>query len=402
MVNLLTLAILSSVLLINFIRYRDALYPPVLQSGLWLAITAAYIVGQDEFLPLSGSMYLIIVLGVVLFSLGSFVATVKFRPFKSRIRFDGFHYGFLAYMFLLVPLIGLPFFIHQLNELASGGATGSFFRNLRTSLNTQDNPLGAIQYLIPASILSAGIHVMFFRRSHPLHCTVAVLSASVYCLFTTGRTSFLLLFALIFGMLAITREMTSRRALIVFAGASLLIFVIIALLRDLLSTSTSASDSALATWDSFRLYLLGSLPAFDSFMHNDATPTLGTHMFRSALAVGAKLGVCNAPPSLVQDFANLPFDTNVYTIYQPYFMDFSYPGIFIIQFILGIVHGYLYRRADRGHPAYILAFALSLFPLAMQFFQDQYFNLLSTWIQYSIGLFFFFFIVRFRQRAFAQ
>lgn len=399
MINLLTFLILGSVLMINYFRYRDLLYPPVLQSGLWLTITIAYVILEDDLVPLSGSMYLVIVSGVVLFGLGAFVSTLRFEPLRAKIQFNGVHYGLVAYLLLLVPLVGLPFYIIQLNELAHGGIAGNFFRDLRTSLNTQDDPLGIIAYLVPVSILSAGIHFLLFRRSYPFRSTISVLLAIVYCLLTTGRTSFLLLFALILGMLAITRQMRSRRALLLFAVSSILIFVTVALLRDLLSTMSSAAESARLTWESFRLYLLGSLPAFDRFMHTDATPALGTHLFRSLLAVGAKLGICNTPPSLVQDFADLPFDTNVYTVYQPYFADFSYPGIFIIQFVFGVVHGFLYRRADRGNPLYVLAFGFSLFPLTMQFFQDQYFNLLSTWVQYAAGLSLFFLFVPSRSRV---
>lgn len=398
MIPLLILAVLGFALALNYFRYRDVLYPPVLHCGLWFVITIAYMLSEEAFIPLSTSMYFVIAAGVFLFSLGALFSTLRFQPQRLHIQFGTTRYGFLSNLLFLVPLIGLPIFIREMNELASGGATASFFRNLRTSVNTHDNPIGIAQYLVPLSILSAGLHFLLFRRTHALRCTVAIFVATVYCLFTTGRSSFFILFAFLFGMLAITRQMDSRKALLVFGACSVSIFVIIAALRDVTTQSASALDSANASWESFRLYLLSSLPAFDSFMHTPAELGLGSHVFRTVIAVGAKLGLCNEPASLVQDFAILPFDTNVYTVYQPYFADFSYAGMFIIQFLLGCMHGSLYRRADRGRPLYVAAFALSLYPLCMQFFQDQYFNLLSTWVQYAFGLTLFFLFVRCQPR----
>jgi oligosaccharide repeat unit polymerase len=398
MIPLLILAVLGFGLALNYFRFRDLLYPPVLHGGLWFVITVAYMLSEEAFVPLSTSMYFVIATGVFLFGLGALISTLRFQPRRLQVQFEGARYGFLGNLLFLVPLIGLPFFIYQMNELASGGATASFFRNLRTSVNTQDNPIGLAQYLVPTSILSAGIHLLLFRRTHALRCTLAVLGATVYCLFTTGRSSFLILLALLFGMLAITRQMGSRKAVLIFAACSVVIFVTVAALRDVATPNGSTFESAQASWESFRLYLLGSLPAFDRFMHTPAELGLGSHVFRTVVAVGAKLGLCNAPVSLVQDFAILPFDTNVYTVYQPYFADFSYAGMFLIQFLFGCLHGFLYRRADRGRPFYVVAFGLSLYPLCMQFFQDQYFNLLSTWVQYALGLSLFFLFVRCQPR----
>jgi len=76
--------------------------------------------------------------------------------------------------------------------------------------------------------------------------------------------------------------------------------------------------------------------------------------------------------------------TNVYTVYQPYIRDFGALGGVSVLFILGFLHAELYRRATvrSPHAIYVLLFALSLFPLAMQVFQDMYFSVLSLWVQY--------------------
>lgn len=396
MTAILILLTLICMFVLSYIRYSDLLYPPVLQSGVWLAILLAYLASGSMFEPLSSSMYFVVLAGVILFAVGSFLATMRFEPQQLPIHFDGTKCGIWGNLLFLVPVLGLPYFLWQAYQLAHGGLAASFFRNLRTSVDTQNNAFGIAQYLVTISILSAGIHFLLFRRTRPIRAFLTIAIAVVYCLLTTGRTSILLLFALLVGILAITRQMSNRKALLLFVVGAIGAFAVIALVRDFGGTDTTVARGTNAVWDSFQVYLLASLPAFDNFMHSPPELGLGSHVFRTVLAVGAKFGLCNPPPSLVQGFAALQVSTNVYTVYQPYFADFSYAGIVLAQLILGFGHGLLYRRADRGNPLYIAMFGLSLYPLSMQFFQDQYFNLLSTWIQYAVGLSLFFFLVRSR------
>jgi oligosaccharide repeat unit polymerase len=86
----------------------------------------------------------------------------------------------------------------------------------------------------------------------------------------------------------------------------------------------------------------------------------------------------------LQPYIKTPVLTNVYTVYQPYFLDFSYVGVVLIQFFLGLLHGHIYKRAVSGSAFFVTLYGLSLYPLVMQFFQDQYLNLLSTWVQFAV------------------
>jgi oligosaccharide repeat unit polymerase len=81
--------------------------------------------------------------------------------------------------------------------------------------------------------------------------------------------------------------------------------------------------------------------------------------------------------------------TNVYTIFHFYVNDF---GIFFSYFMLlfyGVIHGYIYKTKYKND-FHLYVFAFSAFPLIMQFFQDQYASLTSTWIQVILyGLLFY-------------
>ena len=83
---------------------------------------------------------------------------------------------------------------------------------------------------------------------------------------------------------------------------------------------------------------------------------------------------------------------NVYTVHHPYIKDFGPLGGVLMLFGLGFLHSVVYRRATvhNPHAIYVFLFALLLFPLLMQVFQDMYFTLLSMWLQYgTYGIVFF-------------
>jgi hypothetical protein len=55
--------------------------------------------------------------------------------------------------------------------------------------------------------------------------------------------------------------------------------------------------------------------------------------------------------------------------------------VLLAQFLFGWIHGWAYGGARRGSRSLAFVYGVLMYPLTMQFFQDQYFGLLSTWVQ---------------------
>ena len=77
--------------------------------------------------------------------------------------------------------------------------------------------------------------------------------------------------------------------------------------------------------------------------------------------------------------------TNVYTFYDYYVRDFGCLYAVFAQFIAAYFHGISYKGMLKRNPLQIYYFSFLSYPLVMQFFQDQYISLLSTWIQIIIA-----------------
>lgn len=391
LIQLSTLAILFVFIVLNYIRYKDALYPPVMQGTLWFLVIFLFILNQSSFVPLSNLMYFVIMIGVATFSIGSYLATFKYRVSIKPVDIQERSYNKkLVELLFWVSIVGLPFFIYKAYSMGLDGLYESYFMNLRDALvGSERTSFGILSYLVTISFISAWMQLMvYFTKQNKVKLALSLLIAMLYAFFTLGRTFFILLFISFAGILLIMRKISFLRAGTYLIIIGMAVFVgmgfLLAKGADIQKDMTENISTIL---ESFQLYLLGSLPAFDIDMHKDFFPDYGKNIFRTFLAIMNKLDSDVTVPSLIKEYDFVPSPINVYTIYQPYFRDFYYFGILGVQCVAGFWHGFLYKKATEGKPYFIILYAVFLYPLFMQFFQDQYMSLLSQWIQFGLIIF---------------
>src|SRR6266550_6612897 len=68
----------------NYFLHRDVMYPGFLQASLWFVAFSLLSINQGMFVPVSDQTLLILVAGVVLFSMGAFVGSYGHRPHLAR------------------------------------------------------------------------------------------------------------------------------------------------------------------------------------------------------------------------------------------------------------------------------------------------------------------------------
>lgn len=399
MTELLVLSGIFFLTLVNFLRYRDVLYPPVLQGGLWFSILAIYVASEGFLIPLSGRMYLIILNGVFTFTLGSYISTYRYRVTKAPLTTRELKANDTVLMImLLAAIVGLPFYLRAAYAIGSTALTSNFFIAVRSSFSSGEHgeTFGALSYLVTLSFVSVGLHLLAkHKRRGRMRLGASIAVASIYAIFTTGRTFLVLLFAMILGILMIRRKMSIGTGLAILILITLLSFIGMGfVLQKGVAPSGDIVENMLSLWDSFRTYLLGGIAALDLYMDTNISFEYGANTFRTVLAVMDRLGIPTYVPPLIKDFQYVPRATNVYTMYQPYYTDFGMYGVVMIQFFLGMVYGAIYKKANRGNGLFVIVYGVSLYPLIMQSFVDQYFSLLSTWIQYGTIMVIYFYLAR--------
>lgn len=401
--QLIMFLVMGLVLLGNYLRYRDALYPPVIQAASWMAVVLLYTLNRAEMVVLSPLFYFVVVAGLVFFSLGSYLATRKAALPKiplPEVAFAGKRW--YANLLFWLSLLGLLPFLLLVRKLGlEGGPYDNFYMNMRFAAITADDArvgdaFGLFAFLLPISYVSALTQTLFATyRTHPLRYTISLALALTYALGLTGRTPIIMLLMSVAGVLVITRRVSVAKITLTFGSIILALFAAIGLALRLADPEEGGLvDIFDSLYELFLIYVAGSLPAFDLFLQSSPLWEGGSHTFRTFYAVLFALGADVTVAPVIQPYEYVPFPTNVYTMFQPFYADFGLWGVFLAPLFLGYVHGFIYKKAMRGHLFFMLLYALSLYPLVLQFYQDHYFSLLSLWLQYGLLFFLYFYRLR--------
>ena len=188
-------------------------------------------------------------------------------------------------------------------------------------------------------------------------------------------------FVMMFSSRIFTKQ-TILKSILIISSVFLSYFVVFSTIKYNVNIDTF-SESLIDGITSFLTYLSSPSIAFCIFADNLDMLDYGDNMFRGIYAILNAIGFDFTVQDLVKPFVDYSFNstTNVYTIFQYPVSDFGFLFGFIYQLFLGVFHGILYNMKKQREVYIVYVYAIFMYPLVMQFFQDQYISLLSTWIQ---------------------
>jgi oligosaccharide repeat unit polymerase len=376
--------------LFNYYLNKTTGYPPFLFSLVWFIIVffhfLCYTFDLVIIFGLSFKALAIYTLGVVMFTLGGLAIKLKVNfeysdPeenhfFEIRKNFDT--------VLILITLIFLPFFLISSYRLAIEYMIfDSLFAGLRNS-TIQEQDIGFSKYGTNFAYISFFLqfYIYSIKKNNSTKLFISALILLIFCAFSTGRTFFIVYLSLIFGILIVFQKLKKKHLFYAFSGFLILFSTVGILLNNGGSTENNLEENISGLAGNFMIYLLGSLSAFDAFIHSNYIITYGENSFRFIYSVLYKIGSLESKPSeLVDQYVSIPFDTNVYTLYKIYFQDFGILFMMLVVFCMSLLHTYYYLKAINGRqfmPTFI--YSVMLYPLFMSFFQEQYLSLMPTWI----------------------
>ena len=394
----------------NYNLSKDYLYPPFIYSVVWFCVILFYMIILQfhiiEINTVSALSLLIFIGGVFSFSLGGFtIFAIKNKLSINRTLPDQkiIVNKLLDNIFFILPIIFLPLYILEAIKISHYTGIDNFFIGLRWGLNYDNQSYGYLQYFVTFSIFNCIYRILIISKFKEFHATykykayISLCIALIYIIFSTGRTGILFVLISLIGVAAVNRSLSIKK--IIFSVAMFLIafFLYAVILKKGGSEAQSFYINLVSVNNIILEYIFGSLPAFDSFIHTSYDLLYGENTFRILYLVLSKLSFFDGSATqLVQPFVEVPFSTNVYTIYKHYILDFDILGSFIVIYIIGSFHTYLYSNIYKDLRSKML-FILFLYPLIFSFFQDQFFSLSSTWIQYYIlTIFTFKYIIKYK------
>ncbi|MDP2006327.1 MAG: O-antigen polymerase [Rubrivivax sp.] len=363
---------------------RDATHPAALLPGLWGLVGAAYLLLPHSLRPIGMETWLLVAVACAAFVLACVAATGA----ASSVPDGHIEPTVWQPLFFWASVLGLPLFAYQAFAIAESAAfTESMLINLRIALTGElddAQTYGVLGYLVPMSFTSTLVELATSpRRLFTPRGWIALVVSLAYAVMSTGRTYLFLLFiALAFVALVQRRIRPATLAWFGTAAVGVLFFGLGWLFNKI--GDDSPNVNALGAVDALSLYLLGSLAGLDVWTATPAPLDWGLNVFRSVLAVGSALGLRVQVVPLVKDYVFVPEPTNVYTVFLPYLQDYGRLGAVTFLAFFGWMHARLYRAARSQDPRWVILYALAMYPLLMQFFQDQYFSLLTTWAQFTV------------------
>ena len=369
---------------LNFSIYNDLLYPPVIAGFIWSVVFLTYFLFQSELFVLNVSTFMLILVGYLSFSLGGVFATRRQITFVP-IRYEAKSADWIIWL----SLLGLPFILYKLYVIGSNGPTDNPFFNLRYAFSVEDldkleTRMGILNYFTPLAIFGCAIHLFDIVKTTRYKKWLIFTIAVVYAVISTGRTYYLLLFSLIGSGLVMQGKVRLRKILLVGFVTYISLFGLLGLL---LSKTTGGGENPVReVLDSIKFYFLGGIAGLNAWGQDKGDLTLGAYTCRSIFAALHKVDSNFQVKSLVMEFRDVPFPTNVYTVARPYFQDFGWIGLILSQLAFGFLHSHAYLRARRREIVWLFVYCLMTFPLLLQFFMDCYMSLLSTWIQAMVLL----------------
>jgi oligosaccharide repeat unit polymerase len=363
---------------------HDVTHPAALLPGMWGTVGAAYLLLPHGLRTVSLETWMLVSLACVAFALGSLAASGRSSPAHCG-RVDSTAWRPTLFW---IALLGLPLFAQRAIQIADTAAfTDSTLINLRIALTGEDGELqtyGLLGYLIPVAFTSTLVELAAStRKGFTPRGWIALAISIGYSVLATGR-SYLFLLAIALAFIALVQRRIRPLTLAWLSAASVgVLFFGMGWLFNKIGED-SPNVNALGAVEALSLYLLGSVAGFDLWMVEPQPLDWGINVFRSVLAVGAAAGLPLPVVPLVKDYVFVPEPTNVYTVFMPYVQDFGRLGALCFLAFFGWLHARLYRVARGDDPRWVILYSLAMYPLLMQFFQDQYFSLLTTWVQYTV------------------
>ena len=377
---------------------RRLLAPPVLFPFLWSIILFLHLVLGNtllsELYPLGNATFLIITFGSISFILGGLMPLSirkKFSPLEQNgILIEDDTSTWLRIFFLFIIIIGLPFYIQAAYRVFIASQLDNFLVGIRTELGYGEEDIGITKYLITISFVVFAInyhaYLKFRGIKNAMIVLINLLVTVTYAILATGRSYFFMILAIYIGINYLHHLKITRRIYLTLLAFFIPLFLILGIVYGKGGSSDEkAGDNLLLSLSTAGLYVVSPINALDQQITKQREiKGTGENTLLFFQKIGQQVGILKKKevPTLVQEYSFVPYPTNVYTFYSSYLKDYGCLYACFMLFLFGMLHTWIYIKAiTLRSTRFALYFSVLMYPLLMSFFQDQYLNLLSTWIQ---------------------
>ena len=371
------------------IQMGDYFSPWVLTTAIWGIVLGLYYTLDTGLYPITEQFYYCLALWLPIFCATAIITyiltTERFEIGDLNFEIgDWCFYGRgidvnrrIFHFFFIVSLIITPLYVYRVYQIVTMFGTEDLLNNVRV-LAVHGGGQGFLNYSV---VINQALFIVALW-AHPRLSTWKVVAVGIACLMNAlaimEKGSMLFVFVCI-AFVLYKKRFIKLRSIILSAAVIIVAFFFFNLARAVDDSEYQQNETLI---NFFAQYALSPPVAFCQLMP-DITPQFGTNTFETFYLFLRRFGVDVVVKEKLQDFVLVPMPTNVYTIFQPFYIDFGYRGIAFFAILYGVASGYLYRLFRNGNATGTCLYTYGVYVLIMQFYQENVFLSMVFILQFT-------------------
>ena len=349
----------------------DVFAPWTITLGIWaLIIVFAQSVG-DLIYPINNQFYYGISLWLPIFCLVSWVTYTFLKPSDKRVdrkKFEIKYSNLVFNIFLAISILCTPLCVKKVMDIIMMFGTEDLMYNMRVLAIKGETGLGILAYCF--TINKALLILAFWRypniKKWQLALVIILFAMNAFVDMDKGSIFFIAITAI---FVLYQRGKISIRGIALWGIALVLIFFAFTIMRTETGDDGKGALDDLTILEFIGIYVLTTPVAFSYMQPNIGAP-YGSYTLTTVYLILNKLGGNFPIIEQIQEFVWVPLPTNLYTIMQPFFLDFGYPGIAFFAVLYGVVCGWAYRSYRNGSSTGCVMYTYLLYYIVLQFSQE--------------------------------
>lgn len=389
---LLCFIMLALLLTRGIIRYRDKgikdiklnllggyFSPWFLTIAIWVLILGLYYLLDTDLYPITKQFYICFLLWLPIFCLCAFGTYMLSSDTDKSVTTGGIDFNKSLFLFFFgISLIITPLYVYRVIQIVTMFGTEDLMTNVRT-LAVYGEGQGILNY---SAVINQALFVVALW-AHPKVPMWQIVVLGLACLMNSLAImeKGMMFFVFVSTMFVLFEKKVIRiRTILTFSILIIILFYIFNLGR---AGEDSDYQKEETLFDFFTMYALSPPVAFCQ-LSPEVIPQFGTNTFETVYLFLKRFGADVVVKDKLQEFVFVPVSTNVYTIFQPFYIDFGYRGVAFFAAVYGCICGFLYRLFRNGNGVGTCLYTYAVDVLLLQFYQENVFLSMVFVVQFTL------------------
>ena len=362
------------------IDWGDLFSPWAITIAIWATILGLYYLLDTKLNPIPQQFYISLTLWLAFFipcSLGTYYLTTSHDSNSATPHSFYVNKVFFQFVFV-IAMVMTPLYVYRVLQIVTMFGTDDLMNNIRL-LALYGEGQGILNY---SMVITQSLFVVALW-AHPKIPTWQVVALAVGCLLNAlaimeKGSIFFVFISVVFVLFA--KRVIKLRSILVLSVVLVLFFYLFNLARAVEDSDYQQEETLL---DFFAMYALSPPVAFGE-LTREVIPQFGVNSFEKIYFFLSRFGFTDiVVKEKLQEFVWVPVLTNVYTCFQPFYMDFGYKGVALIGGCYGILSGWIYRLYRNRNELSCCMYTYAVYALVLQFYQENVFTSMVFIIQFA-------------------